>query len=318
MPEELYTKEKSILLKVLGENPKLRIIDFFLDNPFFDFTKKEVIEALGMNKQTFYKYFREIEKEGIVEVSRKIGRTKLYRINSKHPLVAILRELEEKLSTMTEGIPVSHEESKLKEFPEIKEVLSLTPIHRLAESLISFCKSKQFMKLVPWSYFYVKSIIRLNFSYVKLMRMLEKHGIVSRKLLEKVETEYDKFCMEFSEIYEKIEDAFHLYTIGAASDVVITEGIEKRKLRELIEVIFEDAELDRLIKKMYERVVNLVENTLEKPPRSDVVVPIITHTFLQDIVEQKIICHGFDITGEILERKKLEKEPKEKPILVYF
>ena len=54
--EELY-KEKSILLKALGENPKLRIIDFFLDNPLFDFTKKEVFEALGMNKQTFYKYF---------------------------------------------------------------------------------------------------------------------------------------------------------------------------------------------------------------------------------------------------------------------
>jgi len=318
MPEELYTKEKSILLKVLGENPKLRIIDFFLDNPLFDFTKKEVIEALGMNKQTFYKYFREIEREGIVEVSRKIGRTKLYRINSKHPLVAMLRELEKKLSTMTKGIPVSHEESKLKEFPEIKEVLSLTPIHMLAESLISFCKSKQFMMLVPWSYFYVKSIIRLNFSYVKLMRMLEKHGIVSRELLEKVEAEYDEFCMRFSEIYEKIEDVFHLYTIGAASDVVITEGIERRKLRELIEVIFEDTELDRLIKEMYERVVNLVENTLEKPPRSDVVVPIIAHTFLQDIVEQKIICHGFDITGEILERKKLERELKEEPILVYL
>ena len=98
MPEELYTKEKSILLKVFGENPKLRIIDFFLDNPSFDFTKKEVIEALGMNKQTFYKYFREIEKQGIVVVSRRIGRTKLYRINPK--FFNILRELEEKLNSL--------------------------------------------------------------------------------------------------------------------------------------------------------------------------------------------------------------------------
>jgi len=98
MPEELYTREKSILLKMLGDSPKLRIIDFFLDNPFFDFTKKEVIEALGMNKQTFYKYFKEIEEEGIVEVSRKIGRAKLYKINLKHPFVAMLREFEEKLS----------------------------------------------------------------------------------------------------------------------------------------------------------------------------------------------------------------------------
>lgn len=86
------------MLKTLGDSPKLRIIDFFLDNPLFDFTKKEVIEALGMSKQTFYKYFGDVEKYGIVEVSRKIGRASLYKINLKHPLVRVLREYETQLS----------------------------------------------------------------------------------------------------------------------------------------------------------------------------------------------------------------------------
>jgi len=100
MPEELYTRKEyqSILLKTLGDSPKLRIIDFFLDNPLFDFTKKEVIEALGISKQTFYKYFPELEEYGVVEVSRKIGRAKLYKINLKHPLVSMLREYETKVS----------------------------------------------------------------------------------------------------------------------------------------------------------------------------------------------------------------------------
>lgn len=100
MPEELYTKKEyqSILLKTLGNSPKLRIIDFFLDNPLFDFTKKEVIEALGISKQTFYKHFPELEEYSIVEVSRKIGRAKLYKINLKHPLVNMLREYETKIS----------------------------------------------------------------------------------------------------------------------------------------------------------------------------------------------------------------------------
>jgi len=100
MPEELYTKREyqSILLKTLGDSPKLRIIDFFLDNPLFDFTKKEVIEALGMSKQTFYKYFSDIEQYGIVTASRRIGKAKLYKINLKHPLVTMLREYETKLS----------------------------------------------------------------------------------------------------------------------------------------------------------------------------------------------------------------------------
>jgi DNA-binding transcriptional ArsR family regulator len=98
--EKLYTRNEysSIILKTLGDSPKLRIVDFFLDNPMFDFTKKEVIEALGMSKQTFYKYFPELEEYDIVKVSRRIGKAKLYKINPEHPLVSMLREYEKKVS----------------------------------------------------------------------------------------------------------------------------------------------------------------------------------------------------------------------------
>jgi len=88
------TKHESILIKTLGNSPKLRIIDFLLDNPLFDFSKKEIIESLGMSKKTFYKYFPDLEKCGIVTVSRKIGRVKLYKINPNHPLIKMLREYE--------------------------------------------------------------------------------------------------------------------------------------------------------------------------------------------------------------------------------
>jgi len=100
MPEDLYAKREyeSILIHTLGDSPKLRIVDFFLDNPMFDFTKKEVIEALGMSKQTFYKYFPELEGYEIVKVSRRIGKAKLYKINPEHPLVSMLREYEKKVS----------------------------------------------------------------------------------------------------------------------------------------------------------------------------------------------------------------------------
>ncbi|MCS7365466.1 MAG: winged helix-turn-helix domain-containing protein [archaeon GB-1867-035] len=100
MAEDLYAKKKyeSILTRTLGSSPKLRIIDFFLDNPLFDFTKKEVLEALGMGKQTFYKYFPDLERLGVVVVSRKIGRVKLYKLNLKHPLVRMLREYEREIS----------------------------------------------------------------------------------------------------------------------------------------------------------------------------------------------------------------------------
>lgn len=100
MPEELYTKKEyqSILLKTMGESPKLRITDFFMDNPLFDFTKKEVIEALGMSKQTFYKYFKDLEEYEIVRVSRRIGKAKLYKVNLQNPMVKMLNEMVNKIS----------------------------------------------------------------------------------------------------------------------------------------------------------------------------------------------------------------------------
>ncbi|MCS4537375.1 MAG: hypothetical protein HYY67_00775 [Thaumarchaeota archaeon] len=69
-----------------------------MDNPLSDFTKKEVINALGMSKQTFYKYFASIEEYGIICKTRKIGRATMCKINLKHPLVSMLKEYETKVS----------------------------------------------------------------------------------------------------------------------------------------------------------------------------------------------------------------------------
>jgi len=50
-----------------------------------------------MSKQTFYKCFPNLEKYGIVKVSRKTGRAKLYKIYLDHPLIEMLREYEKKI-----------------------------------------------------------------------------------------------------------------------------------------------------------------------------------------------------------------------------
>lgn len=46
---------------MLGHSPKLRVLDFFLDNPLFDFSKSEIVRELGMRKQTLYKNFMDLE-----------------------------------------------------------------------------------------------------------------------------------------------------------------------------------------------------------------------------------------------------------------
>ena len=86
-------EKESLLLRALG-SPQLRIVDFLLDNKPFDFSKKEIIEELGMSKTTFYRVWKELEALGIVKVSRKFGKTRLYKINEENELVKSLMEIE--------------------------------------------------------------------------------------------------------------------------------------------------------------------------------------------------------------------------------
>ena len=91
-------ESQSVITEVLGYSPRVKILDYLMDFPTNDFTKKEIIEALGMSKQTFYKYFESLEKFGMVKVSRTIGKAKLYQIDSGNELVKSIRDLEMKMS----------------------------------------------------------------------------------------------------------------------------------------------------------------------------------------------------------------------------
>ncbi len=96
MPEELYAKNgcQSLLLKYLGINPKLRIIDFFLDNPLSDYSKNEIVKNLEMGRVTFFKYWRELEKSGAVKVTRQVGRATMYHLDRQNEVVKQLIRLD--------------------------------------------------------------------------------------------------------------------------------------------------------------------------------------------------------------------------------
>ena len=86
--------EKSLLIQFLGENPIFKIIDFLIENKGMEVTKKEIIEGTGIARATLFKAWPQIETQEIIKVTRKFGKTKLYTINSKNPIIKKLLELE--------------------------------------------------------------------------------------------------------------------------------------------------------------------------------------------------------------------------------
>lgn len=89
--------EKSLLMNFLGENLLFKIVDFLIENKGVDLSKKEIIDGAGISRAALFKYWSNIELQEIVVVTRKFGKTKLYQINMKNPIIKKLLELESAL-----------------------------------------------------------------------------------------------------------------------------------------------------------------------------------------------------------------------------
>jgi ACT domain-containing protein len=88
--------DKSLLIQYMGDTPKLRIIDFFLENRS-DYSKKEIIEGIGISKTTFYKVWDELEQFDIVLKTRRFGKAQLYTLSENNPVIKKFMSLDAEL-----------------------------------------------------------------------------------------------------------------------------------------------------------------------------------------------------------------------------
>ncbi len=89
--------ETSLLLNLTGEMLLFKVIDFLLDNKGMDFSKKDIAKGAEISRASLFNYWSELERHGIVKVTRSFGKTKLYTLNSKNPVTQKIIELEKTL-----------------------------------------------------------------------------------------------------------------------------------------------------------------------------------------------------------------------------
>ena len=90
-------ENKSLLLKLTGEIHLFKIIDFLLDNKGMDFSKSDISKGAEISRASLFNYWNELEKNGIVKITRSFGKTKLYTLNTKNPVTQKIIELEKTL-----------------------------------------------------------------------------------------------------------------------------------------------------------------------------------------------------------------------------
>ena len=90
-------EEKSLLLNLTGEMPLFKIIDFLLENKGMDFSKSDISKGAEVSRASLFNYWNEIEKHGIVKVTRSFGKTRLYTLNVKNQVTQKIIDLEKTL-----------------------------------------------------------------------------------------------------------------------------------------------------------------------------------------------------------------------------
>ncbi len=90
-------ENKSIFLEYLGDTPQLRVIDFLIDNHFFDYPITEIARGSNVSYNSLVSFFDDWIKKGIVVKTRKIGKSDYFKLNLENYFVKSIIKLDWKL-----------------------------------------------------------------------------------------------------------------------------------------------------------------------------------------------------------------------------
>ena len=84
----------SVFLESLGDTPQLRVLDFLIDNHFFDFPITAIAKGSNVSYNSLKKFFPSFIKSSIIRVTRHLGKSDYYQLNIVHPFVKNLMILD--------------------------------------------------------------------------------------------------------------------------------------------------------------------------------------------------------------------------------
>jgi len=91
------SEDKSLFVEFFGDYPLIRVLDFLIENDIFDYSKKDIGRNASVSWNTLGGFWKKLEKTGLVTYTRKVGKARMYKVNTKNPIVKQLIELDNKL-----------------------------------------------------------------------------------------------------------------------------------------------------------------------------------------------------------------------------
>ena len=89
--------EESIFVKVLGDTPKIRILNYLIKYRGLDYSMSDIARNSNVGWATLSRLWNEFIKLNIVVQTREIGKAKLFKLNEENPAVTELIGVYKKL-----------------------------------------------------------------------------------------------------------------------------------------------------------------------------------------------------------------------------
>jgi hypothetical protein len=97
---ETYSEYEGVLSNVFSSRAVSQIMDFFLDHKEFDYSPGEIAKKTGLSFRTIFRELPHLEKNQLIYISRKIGKTNMYRLNTDLQAVAFLEKFAFEMSQL--------------------------------------------------------------------------------------------------------------------------------------------------------------------------------------------------------------------------
>lgn len=87
-------ENKSFFLMQFGDTPQLRVMDFLIENHFFDFPMTEIARGSNVSYNSIILFFNDWIKKGILVKTRKVGKSDYYKLNLENNFIKNLIKLD--------------------------------------------------------------------------------------------------------------------------------------------------------------------------------------------------------------------------------
>src|ERR671938_109159 len=118
---ETHSEYEGALSNIFSSRAVSQIMDFFIDHKEFDYSPGEIAKKTGLSFRTIFRELPNLEKNQLIYVSRKIGKTNMYMLNTDFEAVVHLEKFVLDLSQI-QASEEEEEDMKVKvDVTEIRE-----------------------------------------------------------------------------------------------------------------------------------------------------------------------------------------------------